>query len=552
MKAHDITLDELIDFSDGVLSLKGRRLVLHDIHAFANLRKDLVGMIGMEQARQVLTRFGYFWGQADAAAVQRLFNMDSTTEWLKAGARMHALQGVAKTIVKSIDYDNDTGSLTMEVQWHRSGEADEHLIAFGTSDQPVCWIITGYSSGYASFCVGKNVYFIERQCRASGGRLCCAIGKDSQSWGAEIEPYLKFFQADDVRGKILGLSEELKRKNQELLRHQQRLSRLERIKKPFYIEVKSKAFLEVLDLANRIAPFDSSVLITGETGVGKEVLARYIHSLSHRKEKPFLGVNCGALPESLAESELFGHKAGSFTGAISDRTGLFEQAAKGTIFLDEIGDVSQSIQLKILRVLQEREIMRVGESVTRKVDVRIIAATNRNLDEAIADGSFRDDLFYRLSVIEIHIPPLRKRREDILPLARYFLKRMANRLKKPGLKLDPSCLEFLLSYPWPGNVRELENIIERAAILSSSGVIVPSNLPHHILNRGPLPQHLTDPLHATLQQVEYEHIMTVMKLLDNNRTKAAQALGISQTTLWRKLNQYRRYTSGQGKSESRK
>ena len=537
MKAYDIKLEELVDFAEGLLSLQGRRLVLHDMHAFAHLRKDLVNMLGRDTARQVLTRFGYFWGQADAAAVKRLFKMNSLSEWIKAGARMPTLQGVAKCVINDLKTDEHAGTFYMDVQWYHSGEADEHLIGFGASEDPVCWILAGYSSGYSTFCFGKNIYFIEHQCRGKGDGICSGIAKDELSWGDGIKPYLRYFQAEDVKGKIINLSDELKQKNIELVRQRQKISRLERIKKPFYLEVKSKAFMNVIDLANRIAPYDSSVLITGETGVGKEVLARYIHGLSHRHDKSFLGVNCGALPETLAESELFGHKAGSFTGAIHDRIGLFEQAAKGTIFLDEIGDVSQSIQLKILRVLQEREIMRIGESTSRKVDVRIIAATNKNLEQAIADETFRDDLYYRLSVIEIHIPPLRERREDILALARYFVKRSSHKLKRSNLKLDPACLQFLLKYQWPGNVRELENVIERASILSVSGTITPDNLPAQVLDYSRTPSYLRDPLQCTLEELEQAHIKTVMKLMDGNKTKAAQQLGISQTTLWRKLNQ---------------
>ena len=209
------------------------------------------------------------------------------------------------------------------------------------------------------------------------------------------------------------------------------------------VEVHSESFRRVLDLAGRAAPFDSSILITGETGVGKEVLARHIHKASARAAHQMLSVNCAALPESLLESELFGHKAGAFTGAIEDRAGLFEQARNGTLFLDEIGDISAAMQTKLLRVLQEHEIMRVGESRPRKIDVRVIAATNRDLDEAVRSGRFREDLLYRLRVIEIHVPPLRDRREDILPLARHFVEKFSRDLKLPGLRLDATCVDTL-------------------------------------------------------------------------------------------------------------
>ena len=281
---------------------------------------------------------------------------------------------------------------------------------------------------------------------------------------------------------------------------------------PFFAEVKSAAYRRIMQLASRVAQFDSSVLITGETGVGKEVVARYIHRHSHRSKGPFVVVNCGALPETLLESELFGHKAGSFTGATRDRIGLVEQANHGTIFLDEIGDISQNTQLKILRVLQEKEITRVGEGEPLKIDVRVIAATNRDLPKAVAEEKFREDLLFRLRVIEIEVPPLRERTEDILPLARYLIDRLAKKLDIPKLRIDATSVDYIQAYHWPGNVRELDNALERASVLSQDGIVLPENLP-----------------------VEQDHIRAVLKLTGGNRSKAAKALGISTSTLWRKL-----------------
>jgi two-component system, NtrC family, response regulator HydG len=284
-----------------------------------------------------------------------------------------------------------------------------------------------------------------------------------------------------------------------------------------------------------VAQFDTSVLISGETGTGKEVLARFIHRQSPRAALPFVGVNCTALPETLLESELFGHKAGSFTGATRDRTGLFEQAEKGTIFLDEIGDISPAMQMKLLRVLQEKEVLRVGESQTRKIDVRVIAATNRNLPELIREGRFREDLYYRLRVIEVEIPPLRLRRDDILPLARHFVRQLGLRLKMAQLRLDATCADYLLSYDWPGNVRELENAIEHAAVLSVNHLILPEHLPSHIAHAGADPQILTADTSRTLAQIEQTYIQAVLKSAGGNQTQAARTLGISPSTLWRKL-----------------
>ncbi len=303
----------------------------------------------------------------------------------------------------------------------------------------------------------------------------------------------------------------------------------------FIAEIRSAAFRTVLDMAARVARFDSSVLLSGETGVGKEVVARYIHWLSPRRENPLLTINCGALPETLLESELFGHKAGAFTGAISDRVGLFEQAARGILFLDEIGDVSRAIQIKLLRVLQEREILRIGENIPRKVDIRIIAATNRDLDRAVDEGTFRLDLLYRLRVIEIPVPPLRKRPEDIPPLADHFIRILSKKLELPALGLDRDCLERFRAYSWPGNVRELQNAIERAAILSGDGVIQVRHLPPQIIDPDLVRPRREEAEPGTLAEVEAGHIRQVLSMTDGNRTKAAKILGISQATLWRKL-----------------
>jgi len=286
----------------------------------------------------------------------------------------------------------------------------------------------------------------------------------------------------------------------------------------------------VMEIAARVALYDSSVLITGESGVGKEVVAREIHRLSPRSSGAFVGVNCSALPENLLESELFGHRRGAFTGAEQDRIGLFEQSLGGTIFLDEIGDISAGMQLRLLRVLQEREITRVGESKARRMDIRVVAATNRNLTEAIEAGRFRKDLYYRLGVVEIDVPPLRERPEDILPLARHFVKRMAAKLRIPRLKLDAACIDPLLSFRWPGNARELQNAIERAAVLSPDGIIRPEYLPAVVAK----PALDNSPPHRSLAAVESEHIRNVLRSVDGNRERAAEILGISTTTLWRR------------------
>ncbi len=534
MKAQDLKIEELIEFREGNIHLHGRRLVMHDIHALAQFRKDLLDTMGPEHARRILTRFGFYWGQADAAGMSRIFKWDSTQEWLLAGPRMHTLQGVTHSEVKTCSLDENKQTLDMQVIWHDCSEAKQHLLEIGTSATAACWIQTGYASGYASYCCNQPIFFVEQTCRACGDAECTSIGRDKASWGEAITPYLAYYsEVETFHSKISQLSDALKKQNQ-LLASQSPLPHSQATQGHF-AEIRSESFGKVLDMAERVARFDSSILITGPSGSGKEVLARHIHRQSDRSQGLFLAINCGALPETLLESELFGHKTGSFTGATSDRIGLFEQSHGGTLFLDEIGDISQSLQVKLLRVLQEREVMRVGESHTRKIDVRVMAATNRNLTLAIQQGRFREDLFYRLSVIEMEVPPLKQRKDDILPLARHFIKKLSKTLNLPKLRLDATCLDFLLDYAWPGNVRELENILERAAILSRDQTLMPECLPRNILQFKQSETTFTTDATKTLAEMERNHIGAVLTSTQGNRTRAAAILGINPTTLWRKL-----------------
>jgi DNA-binding NtrC family response regulator len=303
---------------------------------------------------------------------------------------------------------------------------------------------------------------------------------------------------------------------------------------------RSKAWLSVLQLAETVAPTDSTVLIQGESGTGKEVVARYIHELSARREGPFLSINCGALPESLLESELFGHVKGAFTGAVKDKAGLFTAAAKGTFFLDEIGETTPSTQVKLLRVLQQREVIPVGGTEAVPIDTRLIAATNRDLEEEMKRGTFRSDLFYRLNVFALHLPPLRQRRDDIPLLADAFLHRAAAQRGEEPKRLSEAALEAMQAYAWPGNVRELENALERAVILSPGEVIEVSALPERITERRaePLVGEHARPLNPTLEVIERAYILWVLQSEGGNKSRAAEVLGIDPSTLYRKLSRY--------------
>ncbi len=301
---------------------------------------------------------------------------------------------------------------------------------------------------------------------------------------------------------------------------------------------KSPAIRRLLELADRAAPTDATVLITGESGTGKERLARYIHDRSKRRQGPFLAIDCGALPESLLESELFGHRKGAFTGATADTQGVFEAAARGTLFLDEIGETSAAVQLRLLRALQEHTVRPVGATADVAVDVRIIAATNRDLDEMVREHAFRKDLFYRLRVVPLVVPPLRDRKDDILPLARQFIARVCAEYACGPCALSPEVFDRLMAYDWPGNIRELDHAIERAVVLADGKPrIEPADLPPEVRGQSPgLPTGLAEAL--TLAEVERRHVLRTLDRLGGNRKATAKALGIGENTLWRKLKRY--------------
>jgi two-component system response regulator HydG len=302
---------------------------------------------------------------------------------------------------------------------------------------------------------------------------------------------------------------------------------------------KSRRFLDVLKLAELVAPTDSTVLIQGESGTGKEVIARYIHNLSGRADGPFLSINCGALPENLLESELFGHVKGSFTGAVRDKQGLFAAARGGTFFLDEVGEMPPSLQIKLLRVLQEREVIPVGATETIPVDVRIVAATNRDLEEEVRRGHFRSDLFYRLNVIALELPSLRDRRDDLVLLIDHFFQEMASERESAPKALSSDALDAVMVYDWPGNVRELQNALEHAVVLSKGTLIEPGALPERITRRRrePLVAERSSP-NPSLEVIERAYIMWVLQAEGGNKTRAAEVLGIDPSTLYRKLSRY--------------
>jgi len=346
--------------------------------------------------------------------------------------------------------------------------------------------------------------------------------------GGASDYITKPFKIEEVKLRITKIveSERLRRENIYLKKE---LSRREEERK---IIGKSAPLTNVLTMVARIAKSDSTVMIRGESGTGKELIAREIHNLSFRADRPFVTINCGALPETLLESELFGHKKGSFTGAIRDKQGLFQVADRGTFFLDEVGETSPGIQVKLLRVLQEKEVVQVGGTSPIKVDVRVIAATNEDLEEKMRDGDFRKDLFYRLNVIPLAIPSLKERREDIPLLVGYFLAKYCTKMGVPLKGISSGAMDVLMRYPWPGNVRELENAIERAIVLQEGDIVRVGDLPEKMMEEAP------KQVFGSLREKEREAIVSALEETGGNASKAAKTLGIHPSTLYRKLKKY--------------
>lgn len=344
----------------------------------------------------------------------------------------------------------------------------------------------------------------------------------------------KPFKLEEVKKLVKEALEKVKLKKEVA-----RLKKLaEEEKKPVIIITQNPKMQKILETAKQIASTDCNVIITGESGTGKELLARYIHYNSLRKNGPFVAVNCGVFSEELLANELFGHEKGAFTGATATKRGLIEMADKGTLFLDEITEMSPSMQAKLLRVIQEREFLRLGGTTPIKVDVRFIAATNKDLKALIKEGKFREDLYYRLCVVSFELPPLAERKEDIPLLAYYFLKKYSALMKKEVKEISPLALEILMNYDYPGNVRELENIIERGVALATGDTLEPGHLPEDLQFLKIKTFRKKEGRYPTLEEQEKEYILWILKEVGGNKTLAAEILGIDRVSLWRKLKKY--------------
>jgi DNA-binding NtrC family response regulator len=459
----DADLRRLVHFSagDGRIWLAGHRMLLLHTEALGTLRRELMQTVGREHTRRVLMRTGYASGQRDAALARQVRPDASVMDQFSVGPQLHMLEGAVQVTIEKFEMDIEADHHLCLVRWDHSWEVETHVRDFGPQDQPVCWMLIGYASGYVSAFMGRPVIYRETECCACGHAHCRIEGRPLEAWpdgeqlARDYDPDSMLVRIEDLQSKVESLRSTLAPSDDlgELVGQ-------------------SRSFRRATELLRKAAGAHVTVLLTGETGVGKERFARALHAMSARAGKPFVAVNCAALPAELIESELFGAERGAYTGANAARAGRFERADGGTLFLDEIGDLPLPAQAKLLRVLQQGEVERLGSTQARRVDVRLVAATNVDLDAAVANGRFRRDLIYRLNVYPIAIPPLRERQDDVELLAAALLKQFAGVHQKRVPGFTDRALDAMRHYGWPGNVRELENLIERGVILASAGQLI--------------------------------------------------------------------------------
>ena len=447
----------------GQIWLDSQRMIMVHTAAMSSLRQELIESMGRQRARGVLTRMGYASGVRDARFIRSMYPEESDRELFELGPQLHNIEGIVKVTPVRFEMDVAEHVCSGEFIWENSYEAEVHREAFGVDSEAVCWMQVGYATGYTTALFGSTVLFREVDCVAKGDSSCRIVGKMESELSEDESADLAFLKPDSLADRLLELQEQVDNLRASLKRDDD--TELD-------IVGSSRSIENVKDLVDKAAPSQVTVMLLGETGVGKELFSRRIHSNSNRSKGPFVTLNCAAIPEDLIESELFGVEKGAFTGASRSRPGRFERAHGGTLFLDEVGELSAGAQVKLLRVIQEGELERIGDTSTRKVDVRLIVATNIDLWQAVSEGKFRSDLFYRLNTYPVIIPPLRERLDDIPLLVDRFIERYSLQHNKKIAGCSEEAMNALLDYQWPGNIRELENIIERGVILTNSASLI--------------------------------------------------------------------------------
>jgi two-component system, NtrC family, response regulator HydG len=514
MRWTDLDSHDLFDWwsgTPGIHRIIGARALVIDAATLALITPLLADAASERRAPQLLRDLGYAQGMRTAERALATIP-DRVDSWELASVCGKWL-GLGQAAGAS------TPTYPAPLSWQHSFEAAIERATDGTQTAPVCHFLAGFLSGCVSRALDRTVTCVEDHCVVQGHPYCRFVAAEglpagADAWARQIQTLIRTMDSDQTESVVATETSD----------------------DDLGLGARSPHMREIVSLAARVAPVDSTVLITGETGVGKERLAEFIHQHSTRAGQPYLPLNCSALSDALLESELFGHRRGSFTGATEDHAGLFEAAHGGTIFLDEIGDISTAMQVKLLRVLQERKVRRLGETHYRAINVRVIAATNRNLQREVQEGRFRQDLYYRLNVVALHVPPLRDRPEDLRLLLRTVLLRTARALARPIHGYTPQALDALLTHSWPGNIRELENAIERACAVAVGSLIDLADLPEGVRHYPPstTPSHLAKPL----RDVEREYILAALRATGGHKARAAERLQISRQTLTRKLREY--------------
>jgi two-component system, NtrC family, response regulator HydG len=539
---------------DGRIWLDDSRMILLRTEALGALRQELIESLGIESARGLLTRMGYLAGSKDAALARKVRPNDTQMNTFMVGPQMHGLEGIVRVEPVRMEMNSETGHFYCECIWIDSSEDESHVAIYGLGSEPACWMQTGYASGYSSAFMGKRILFRETECSSMGAQHCRIVGKPVEEWqDVDAELDLQYLEAQPIqRINVLKIPGKKLASSSASSTH------------PSSGAIGASAgFFGVIHRINRVASTRATVLLLGESGVGKSMFACEVHRKSERASQSFVQLNCATIPEGLLESELFGVDKGAYTGATETREGKFEAADGGTLFLDEIALLSLTAQAKLLRVLQTGELEHLGSTKTRKVDVRVVAATNENLQDAVEQGRFRKDLYYRLNVFPIVIPPLRERRADIPLLIEKLLKEFCQRHGRQISGVTNRAMQTLLTHPWPGNIRELENVLERGIILAEEGgaldlthlflldenqaVHTQLNLPQFDFNE--LKSSTTSQLQApelstsawatqviqrqdaTLDEIETALMRAALESAQGNISKAAILLGISRAQL---------------------
>ena len=445
--------------TEGKIWLNEQRIVLFSQTALGKFRREVYETLGLDRAKAFFLRLGFQLGKLDGELARKNNQVEAIEERFLMGPQLHALRGMVLPQLAALKIEQDGSDFLCEVQWHNSYEVEICRTELPSLDEPGCWTLVGYASGYSTHFLQRDIFFKEIECRACGHERCFAVGKLSESWD-DFELLQQYYERDSLVQELRSLEdrvEALKTGNDE-----------DELLAITDIVGVSTPFKAALQMVTKASDSRVSVLLLGETGVGKEVMARTLHRFSDRADKPFVAVNCAAIPADLIESELFGVNKGAFTGAVQSRAGKFERADGGTIFLDEVVELSHRAQATLLRVLQEQEFERLGDNTVRQVDVRVVAATNEDLGDAVSRGKFRADLYYRLSAYPVYIPSLRERSEDIPLFVDFFVKKYSNLYAKTVQGVTDRSMELMQAYSWPGNIRELENVIERAVILADA------------------------------------------------------------------------------------